>query len=67
MPPLLNPAEDPIQAKLKGELCVKRVWKARADETVLEELPCREHSPIDLELMVEGAEIVTLLLDTEIQ
>ncbi len=62
-----NPAEDPIQAKLKGELCVKRVWKARADETVLEELPCREHSPIDLELMVEGAEIVTLLLDTEIQ
>jgi len=58
-----NPDEKPLRAGLKGDLQVKRVWKARADETIIEELPLEGDSPIDLRLHIDGAEIVTLLID----
>jgi alpha-mannosidase len=59
-----NPKQRSVSAHLQGDVSVQHVFRARADETPLSELPVTSaDSGFAIELTAEAAEIVTLLIE----
>ncbi|MDZ7794532.1 MAG: glycosyl hydrolase-related protein [Spirochaetia bacterium] len=59
-----NSKETAVDARIEGDLAVKEVWRARADETAIEQIGYQELK-LDIDFTVDGYEIVTLLLDVD--